>query len=87
MESDSPPDSFPRKRKESPLLSKQKEPLLKSTDVAHILDCSPDDVIELARKKKLKGTKEGRFWRFRLQDVLEYKKQQEKGGRQNRRWV
>jgi len=54
-----------------------RKPLLRSKDVAHILDCSPDDVIELARRGKLKGTKTGRFWRFRLEDVLAYKKRQE----------
>ena len=52
--------------------------LLRSKDVAHILDCSPDDVIELARKKKLKGTKTGRFWRFRPEDVMAYKKRRKK---------
>jgi excisionase family DNA binding protein len=50
-------------------------PLLRSKDVAHILDCSPDDVIELARSGKLKGTKSGRFWRFREPDVMAYKKE------------
>ena len=56
----------------------KKEKLLRSKDVAHILDCSPDDVIELARKKKLTGRREGRFWRFRLADVMAYKKRIEK---------
>jgi len=32
--------------------TKKKESLLKSKDVAHILDCSPDDVIDLARKSR-----------------------------------
>ena len=39
---------------------------------------SPDDVIELARKGKLKATKTGRFWRFRLEDVTAYKRRQER---------
>ena len=43
--------------------------LLKSNDVAHMLDCSPDKVDGLARKGKLKALKQGRFWRFRLSDV------------------
>jgi len=30
------------------------EYLLRSKDVAHILDCSPNDVIELARRGKIK---------------------------------
>ena len=51
--------------------------LLRSKDVAHILDVSPDDVIELAKKGKLKATKEGRFWRFRPAHVMAYKRRQE----------
>ena len=50
--------------------------LLKSKDVAHILDCSPDDVIELARRKKIKASKQGRFWRFRERDIMAYVKKQ-----------
>jgi len=46
---------------------------LRSKDVAHILDCSPDDVIELARRGKLKASKEGRFWRYSPRDVEAYK--------------
>lgn len=52
----------------------KKESLLRSKDVAHILDCSPDDVIELARRGKLRATKQGRFWRFRYTDVITFKK-------------
>jgi excisionase family DNA binding protein len=51
---------------------------LGSKDVAWILDLSPDDVVELARKQKLLGTKTGRFWRFRRDDVETYKEQQQK---------
>ena len=51
----------------------KKENLLRSKDVAHILDCSPDDVIELARRGKLRASKQGRFWRFKHNDVLTYK--------------
>ena len=53
------------------------ETLLKSREVAHILDCSPDDVIDLARKEKLKAIKQGRVWRFRQADVMAYKKKME----------
>jgi excisionase family DNA binding protein len=49
------------------------QPLLKSKDVAHILDCSPDDVALLAQKNELKGTKQGRLWKFHPQDVAAYK--------------
>ena len=55
-------------------MAKKKESLLKSKDVAHILDCSPDDVIDLARKGKLRAIKQGRFWRFRQSDVVTYKR-------------
>jgi hypothetical protein len=47
---------------------------LKSKDVAYILDCSPDDVVTLAREQKLKGIKEGKYWVFRYQDVESYRK-------------
>ena len=54
-----------------------KQPLLRSQDVAHILDCSPDDVIELARTKELKGIKKRRSWRFHRRDVQAYKRRLE----------
>jgi len=49
--------------------------ILRSKDVAHFLDCSPDDVIFLARKGKLTGWQEGRYWRFYLKDVKAYKRE------------
>ncbi len=52
--------------------------VLRSRDVAHVLDCSPDEVIELAQSKKLKATKEGRFWKYRPADVVAYRKSLEK---------
>jgi len=54
------------------------ETLLRSKDVAHILDLPPDDVIYLARKGKLRGVKEGKYWKFRLRDVKYYQKRLEK---------
>jgi hypothetical protein len=54
-------------------MKKKDENLLCSKDVAWILDCSPDDVIELARRGKLKATKEGRYWRYREAGVIAYK--------------
>ncbi len=54
------------------------ELLLKSKDVAHILDLPPDDVIYLARKGKLRGVKEGKYWKFRLRDVKYYQKKAQK---------
>jgi len=53
----------------------KKELLLKSRDVAYILDMSPDDVADLTRKGKLKAIKPGRYWKFRLEDVEAYKKE------------
>ncbi|MEW6441852.1 MAG: helix-turn-helix domain-containing protein [bacterium] len=53
---------------------KAKERDLKSKEVAHILDRSPDDVIDMARKGTLRAFKVGRFWRFREADVIRYKK-------------
>lgn len=55
----------------------KKENLMRSKDVAHILDCSPDDVIDLARRGKLRAAKQGRFWRFRYADVLTFRKRVE----------
>ena len=46
--------------------------------MAHLLDCSPDEVIELAQRGKLKAIKAGRFWKYRAEDVMRYKKGLEK---------
>jgi len=48
--------------------------VLKSREVAHILDCSPDDVIVLAQKGKIRATKQGRFWKYDKSDVMAYKR-------------
>jgi excisionase family DNA binding protein len=56
------------------MAAKKKESLLKSKEAALILDCSPDDVIELARKGRLQATKVGRYWRFRESDILAYQR-------------
>jgi len=53
--------------------TKKRTELLRSKDVAHILDCSPDDVLDLVRKGKLPAVKEGRYWRFRLSDIRAHK--------------
>ena len=50
----------------------ESEYVLRSKDVAKILDCSPDDVIELVHKKKLRATKAGRIWRYSHEDVNAY---------------
>lgn len=55
-----------------------KPAILRSRDVAHILDCSPDDVIELARRGKIRAVKHGRYWAYRQADVMAYKRKLEK---------
>ena len=52
---------------------------LTSRDVAYILDCTPDDVIDLARKRQLPAVKHGKFWKFHRADVMVYKRLKEKG--------
>ena len=43
--------------------------ILKTHDVAVMLDLSPDDVNTMARKGLIKGHKIGKRWRFRDKDV------------------
>ena len=62
------PKTFIREGK----MAAKKDNLLRSKDVAHILNLPPDDVIYLARKGKLRGIKEGKYWKFRLRDVKFY---------------
>jgi excisionase family DNA binding protein len=57
----------------------KKELLLTSREVAHILDLSPDDVIDLARRRKLRAIKQGRFWRFGQADIMAYKRRRDEG--------
>jgi excisionase family DNA binding protein len=52
--------------------------LLNSKEVAQILDCSPDDVVVLAHRGKLKASKIGRYWRYRRTDVSAYKRKMNK---------
>ena len=51
---------------------------LRSKDVAHLLDVSPDEVVQLAQSRKIKATKVGRLWRYRLADIKAYMKRQER---------
>ncbi len=50
-----------------------KEKLLTPRDVAGILGCSPDRVIQLARNGQIRVADSGRFWRFRHTDIMEYR--------------
>jgi excisionase family DNA binding protein len=51
---------------------------LRSVDVAHLLDCSPDEVYPLAKRGELPAIKRGRHYRFRYEDVAAYKEEREK---------
>ncbi len=55
---------------------KSPERLLRSKEVARILDLSPDDVIKLARSGRLKASKVGRRWEFRPRDVARFQEQE-----------
>jgi excisionase family DNA binding protein len=46
--------------------------IMKTRDLAILLDMSPDAVNDLARKGLLKGFKSGNQWRFRRKDVERY---------------
>lgn len=46
--------------------------VLKTRDLAMLLDMSPDAVNDLARKGMLKGYKSGNQWRFRRKDVEKF---------------
>ena len=50
----------------------QNSHFLRSRDVSHILDLSPDEVAELAQSGRLKAKKFGRIWRYSLADVMAY---------------
>ena len=51
---------------------------LRSRDVAHLLDISPDEVSELALRKELKAKKVGRLWRYKFEDVMTYRRKRER---------
>lgn len=51
---------------------------LRSRDVAHVLDCSPDDVYGVIAKGKMPAIKRGRYWLFRYEDVIAYKEREKK---------
>jgi excisionase family DNA binding protein len=46
--------------------------ILKTRDLAILLDMSPDAVNDMARKGILKGYKSGNQWRFRRKDVEKF---------------
>ena len=46
--------------------------IMKTRDLAVLLDMSPDAVNDMARKGLLKGYKSGNQWRFRRKDVEKF---------------
>jgi len=49
-----------------------KQSILKTRELAILLDLSPDVVNDMARRGRLKGFKSGNQWRFRRRDVDRY---------------
>ena len=52
--------------------------VLSSKNAAHLLDLSPDEVSELAQRKKLMAKKVGRLWKYNVKDVIDYKRKKER---------
>ncbi len=60
---------FPVPCAEVPLELENLPNVLKTRDLAILLDLSPDAVNDMARRGVLKGYKSGNQWRFRRKDV------------------
>ena len=60
------------RRGEGPMSLMGKQSILKTRDLAILLDLSPDVVNDMARRGHLKGFKSGNQWRFRRRDVERY---------------
>jgi excisionase family DNA binding protein len=54
------------------MMLEAKQSILKTRDLAILLDLSPDVVNDMARRGHLKGFKSGNQWRFRRRDVERY---------------
>ena len=52
--------------------------VLKTRDLAILLDLSPDAVNDMARRGVLKGYKSGNQWRFRRKDVERFVERERK---------
>lgn len=52
--------------------------ILKTRDMAILLDLSPDVINDMARKGILKGYKSGNQWRFKRKDVERYLDKEQK---------
>jgi len=55
-----------------PMELEGKQSILKTRDLAILLDLSPDVVNDMARRGHLKGFKSGNQWRFRRRDIERY---------------
>ena len=55
-----------------PMVFEDGQSILKTRDLAILLDLSPDVVNDMARRGHLKGFKSGNQWRFRRRDVERY---------------
>jgi excisionase family DNA binding protein len=60
------------RNEEGPMSVEAKQSILKTRDLAILLDLSPDVVNDMARRGHLKGFKSGNQWRFRRRDVERY---------------
>jgi excisionase family DNA binding protein len=54
------------------MVFEDRQSILKTRDLAILLDLSPDVVNDMARRGDLKGFKSGNQWRFRRRDVEKY---------------
>jgi excisionase family DNA binding protein len=52
--------------------------VLRTRDLAILLDLSPDAVNDMARRGVLRGYKNGNQWRFRRKDVEKYLEREKK---------
>jgi excisionase family DNA binding protein len=50
----------------------KRDQLFRVKDVADLLNLTNQEVIALANEGRLKGIKEGLYWKFRLPDVMDY---------------
>ena len=61
-----------------PMNFEGKQSILKTRDLAILLDLSPDVVNDMARRGHLKGFKSGNQWRFRRRDIERYVERKKK---------
>lgn len=54
-------------------MKKKAEKFYTTKDVAHILDCCPDDIGDYLRRGILKGKLHGRRWHIRPGDLARFK--------------